>query len=411
MRKHQACILTVDDDPAIHGMMDRILRQEGHAVLAAHSGNEALGMVQDRLIDLIILDLAMPGMDGFQVAAALKGNARVRHIPVLLFTENDSVNPAKALDAGVDDFVSKTADPAVIKARVRAHLRIKRLNDRMREQRRGLEDRVAMQTRRLKDASLETIFKLSAASEYRDQETGAHIKRMSHYAATIARTMGLRNKTVEAILYSAPMHDIGKMGIPDRILLKPGPLNAEEWHVMKRHPEIGAKILEEGQTGFLQVAETIALTHHEKWDGTGYPRGLRGTEIPVVGQVTALADVFDALTSTRPYKMAVPGIEAIRIIQEGRDTHFAPKVVDAFFTSLDEILAIRERFRDRDSNINSVGEEVPGLVRPGTAATQGVTSPIHVHRISHRHGQQSAPPQAMGISSRLFSWLRPGNAT
>jgi putative two-component system response regulator len=200
----------------------------------------------------------------------------------------------------------------------------------------------------LKEASLDTIYRLSRAAEYRDEDTGLHLMRMSHYSAAIARKMGLNEKTREAILYAAPMHDVGKIGIPDRILLKPGKLDPDEWEIMKQHTTLGGRILEGSPVGFLKLAEVIALTHHEKWDGTGYPRGLKGPRIPLAGRITAVADVFDALTSARPYKAPFSLERALGIMHEGRGTHFDPRALDAFLSIVDEIVMIMEKYKDLD---------------------------------------------------------------
>jgi putative two-component system response regulator len=250
----------------------------------------------------------------------------------------------------VNDFLSKTAQPEEILARIRSHLKIKQLNDELSDYRESLEKMVALRTLQLKDASLEVIWRLTAASEYRDNETGAHIKRMSHYSAALARKMGLAKKTVETILYGAPMHDIGKIGIPDRILLKPGKLDDEEWEIMKQHPIIGANILKGSKIGFVRMGAMIAKTHHEKWDGSGYPLGLKAKQIPLAGRIVALADVFDALTSERPYKKAFSIEKSHQIIEQGRGHHFDPAVVEAFFSIQDEILGLRERYQDEKQN-------------------------------------------------------------
>ena len=340
-------ILVVDDDPGVQNMIRRILGRSGYRVKTALGGKEAFAMMSESLPDLIILDLSMPGIDGFEVATHLKSNPATQEIPIILITGLDnSENHVKALDIGINDFLSKTAEPEEILARTRSHLRIKQLNDQLTNHRIALEKTVDLRTQQLKDASLEVIWRLTAASEYRDNETGAHIKRMSHYSAAIAQKMGLRKKTVETILYSAPMHDIGKIGIPDGILLKAGKLDAEEWRIMKGHTIIGANILKGSKIGFVRMGAMIALTHHEKWDGSGYPNGLQGRQIPLAGRIVALADVFDALTSKRTYKEPFPVGKSNRIIEEGRGKHFDPEVVDAFFAIQDEILHIKELFED-----------------------------------------------------------------
>ena len=214
------------------------------------------------------------------------------------------------------------------------------------------KNKMALETmKKLKEASLDTIHRLARAAEYKDKDTGAHIIRMSNYSATVARKMGLNDRTVEAILYAAPMHDVGKIGTPDQILLKPGKLDPDEWEIMKQHTSNGGRILEGSSAGFIKLAEVIALTHHEKWDGSGYPDGLKGSKIPLIGRVVAIGDVFDALTSKRPYKEAFPLDIAYGIIRESRGSHFDPDVVDAFFSIEDEILSIKERYKDKDDRL------------------------------------------------------------
>jgi putative two-component system response regulator len=346
-----ADILVVDDDPGIQGMMRRILVRSGYHVHSADGGQAAFDQIAVKIPDLIILDLSMPGLDGFEVAAYLKSRPETQQIPILLITGLDtSKNHVKAMDIGVNDFLSKTAEPEEILARIRSHLKIKQLNDELSDYRKSLEKMVALRTLQLKDASLEVIWRLTAASEYRDNETGAHIKRMSHYSAAMARHLGLANKTVDTILYGAPMHDIGKIGIPDRILLKPGKLDDAEWAIMKQHPLMGANILEGSKIGFVRMGAMIAKTHHEKWDGSGYPQGLKAKQIPLAGRIVALADVFDALTSERPYKKAFSIEKANQIIEQGRGHHFDPAVVAAFFAVQAEILDLKERFQDEKHN-------------------------------------------------------------
>ena len=228
-------------------------------------------------------------------------------------------------------------------------VKVKDYNDSLRNYQKQLEaevDRKTIQLQKtleaLQFASLDSIHRLSRAAEYKDEDTGAHIERMSRYSEAVARKMGLCRKTVERILYAAPMHDVGKIGVPDKILLKPGPLDPDEWEIMKKHTTIGARILSGSRTGFIKLAEVIALTHHERWDGTGYPQGLKGTRIPLAGRITAIADVFDAMTTRRPYKEPFSVEKSFDIIRESKGTHFDPDVVDAFLAIKEEILAIKE---------------------------------------------------------------------
>jgi putative two-component system response regulator len=347
-------ILIVDDEERNLRLMEAILLPSGYDIVLAHDGEEALEKIQETPVDVILLDIMMPKMDGFEVARRLKSNDETKIIPVVMVTALQEVEDRiKALEAGADDFLTKPVDKTEVRARVASLLKVKAFNDHMRNHQNELESEVAKRTKELRNAfekikvaSLETIYKLTRAAEYKDEDTGAHIQRMSNYSAIIARTMGLTKETVEFILYAAPMHDIGKIGIPDRILLKPAKLDPDEWVIMKQHTIMGGKILEGSETGFIRLGEIVALTHHEKWDGSGYPKGLKGKATPLVGRIVAIADVFDALTSRRPYKEAFSLEKSYEIIKEGRGTHFDPDVVDAFFASEGELLAIKEKFKD-----------------------------------------------------------------
>ncbi len=358
--RRKARILVVDDeDRNLQLMRDILLLQEDYEVVLASDGEQALEKVREHAPDVILLDVNMPKKDGFEVAAELKSKDDTKLIPIVMVTGLSAVeHRIKALEVGADDFLAKPVDMMDVVARVRSLVKVKAYHDHMRDYQRALEAEVAKRTEQLQRAfekikvvSLDTIYRLSRAAEYKDEDTGAHLQRMSHFAATIARRLGLNERTVDAILYASPMHDVGKIGIPDRILLKPGRLDNEEWEIMKQHTTIGSRILEGSTGGFIKLAEVIALSHHEKWDGTGYPRGLKGAKIPLVGRITAIADVFDALNSKRPYKDPYPIEESFRLIWEGRGTHFDPDVVDAFFAVKDEIQAIRERFKDDSSSL------------------------------------------------------------
>jgi putative two-component system response regulator len=334
----------------------------GYEVTLARDGMEALDKVREIPPDVILLDIMMPKMDGFEVARRLKQHEQTKIIPIVMVTVLSQVEDrVNALKAGADDFLTKPVDKTELRARVSSLLKVKAYNDHMRNYQRELETEVAKRTEQLqqafekaKMASLDTIYRLARAAEYKDENTGAHIERVSHYSAAIARKMGLDDEFVESILYAAPMHDVGKIGVPDRILLKPGKLDPDEWEIMKQHTIIGAQILAGSDAGFIQLAEVIALTHHEKWDGSGYPKGLRGLEIPLAGRIVALADVFDGLTSKRPYRRSFPPERAFTIIKQSCGSHFDPDVVDAFFAIQDEIVSIKEKYR-RQRRLHSFG--------------------------------------------------------
>lgn len=352
-------ILVVDDEPINRRVLEAMLIPLGYEVFLAQDGPEALEQVYNNMPDLILLDVMMPGMDGFEVCRKLKSKPGTKPIPVVIVTALREVEDrVKALEAGADDFLTKPVDKTEMRARVRSLLKVKAYHDHLMNYQQELEWEVAERTEdlehalnKIKSSSLDTIMRLSKAAEYKDEDTGAHILRMSNYSAVVARQMGLSEAVQDAILYAAPMHDVGKIGIPDSVLLKPGSLNDQEWTIMKSHTTIGANILSNSDPGFLRLAEVVAVTHHERWDGTGYPNGLKGREIPLAGRITAIADVFDALTSRRPYKEPFPIGRSLDIIKESRGSHFDPRVVDAFFEVLeDDILVIREQYLDVDED-------------------------------------------------------------
>ena len=354
----KAKVLVVDDEERNLRLMEAMLIPLGHEVLMASNGLEAIDMAVSQDPDLILLDIMMPKMDGFQVVQRLKELQEQRSIPIVMVTAlKDVEDRVRALEVGADDFLSKPVDKTELTARVKSLIKVKAYHDHLIHYQKQLEEEVAERTRQLEGAfkkikitSIETILRLSKAAEYKDEDTGSHIHRMSNYTAVVARRMGLSEKTIESVLYASPMHDVGKIGIPDRILLKPGKLEKDEWEIMKLHTLFGGRILE-GGTGFIQLAKVIALTHHEKWDGSGYPNGLIGNKIPLAGRIVAIADVFDALTSKRPYKEAFSVEKSLDIIRENRGTHFDPTVVDAFFDVIDQVLEIKDTFKDEDESL------------------------------------------------------------
>jgi putative two-component system response regulator len=362
-------VMAVDDELLNLKTIEAILKKQGYEVILCKDGEECLAKVNENPPDLILLDIMMPGMDGFQVCSALKSNEKFALVPVVMVTALSEVNDkVKALEVGADDFLSKPVDRNELQARVRSLLKVKAYNDHLVNYRQELEAEVQRRTleiqetnkmlakahEKLRGASLETIFRLSRAAEFKDEDTGAHIISMSRISARLAAKMGLSDQTVESILYASPMHDIGKIGIPDRILLKNGPLTDEEWSVMRLHTVYGGKILENSDIGFLRLGEVIATTHHEKFDGSGYPKGLAANKIPLAGRIVAVADVFDALMSRRPYKPAFSPEQAIDIIKEGRGRHFDPDVVDVF---LDDTVEIQRIFNaSQQEHQNEVAE-------------------------------------------------------
>jgi putative two-component system response regulator len=348
-------ILICDDEIHITKLMETILVPQGYDVCKAHDGKEALEMVDKCRPDLVLMDIMMPILDGFEVTKTLKERPETQTIPVVIVSAAaDKQRRLKALELGADDFLTKPVDTVELKARVKSLLKVKAYNDHMRQDKLELEMEVAKRTDQLKMAfekiklaSLEVIFRLSRAAEFRDRGTGDHIKRMSHYAAALARKLGHNQEVVEAILYATPMHDIGKIGIPDSILLKPGRHDPAEWDTMRQHTRIGARIVEGSDYGFIKLAGIIALTHHEHWDGGGYPFGLRGAQIPAVGRITTVADVFDAMTTSRPYRLQpIPVEEAFAYIKESAGTHFDPEMAGAFLAMREEVLNIKEQFSD-----------------------------------------------------------------
>lgn len=359
-------LLIVDDEERIRVALLDVLQTQGYEISQASNGIEALQKVKRESPDVIILDINMPRMNGLEVTRKIKVDDQLKHIPLIILTGLDDMEMRiKALKLGADDFLIKPPHMAELTARVRSLVKVKAYNDHMRNHQKELEAKVAERTQQLKQAweqisqahrtlktsSLDTIYRLARAAEYKDEDTSVHLQRMSNYAAAIAQKAGLNQDKVDTILYASPMHDIGKIGIPDRILLKPDKLTPDEWKIMKQHTSFGAQILGGSPSDLINVGERIAQNHHEKWDGTGYPLGLKGKEIPIEGRITAIADVFDALTSKRPYKKAFSENKAFRIMKEECETRFDPELLDVFLSIKDEILAIKHKYKDNGKSI------------------------------------------------------------
>ncbi|RZF83781.1 two-component system response regulator [Pseudoalteromonas sp. S4488] len=321
----RARILVVDDEPANLKVIREVLAND-YRLSFAKSGKLALQLIENEPPKLILLDIMMPDMSGFEVCKVLKANPKTAHIPVIfvtaLFHEQDE---SEGFALGAVDYITKPISPAIVRARVKNHLSL-------------------VQAEQLQLAHIDLIQRLGRAAEYKDTDTGEHIARMSRYSKVLALAYGMSEYEAEQLKQAAPMHDVGKIGIPDSVLLKPGRLNETEYEHMKQHALIGAKILENSTSPLLQLAHKLALEHHEKWDGTGYPYGLKGEEISIEGRIVTIADVFDALTSKRPYKKAWSVEEALDLLKDEAGKHFDPQLVDLFIGQIDSIIEIKNTY-------------------------------------------------------------------
>ena len=331
-------VLVVDDTPENIDVLNGILQDE-YTIRAATSGEKALAIARSSPPpDLILLDVMMPGTDGYEVCRRLKADYNTQRIPVIFCTAMTEIgDEAKGFELGAVDYITKPVSPPLVRARVRTHIQIY-------DQKQQLVAMVKMRTQELEESRLQIIRRLGRAAEYKDDDTGYHVIRMSHYSRMLALADGVPEYRAELLYTAAPMHDVGKIGIPDSIMQKAGPLTPEEWVIVKNHPSIGASIIGRHSNELLDMARVIALTHHEKWDGTGYPRGLKGDAIPLVGRIVAICDVFDALTAERPYKAAWPVEEAIAYVQREAGRHFDPRLVPKFVELLPQIRAIMSQY-------------------------------------------------------------------
>ncbi len=341
-------ILIVDDQQTNLVLFESLIGKLGdHQSLSFTDPTEALAWCARNTPDLVILDYRMPDLNGLEFLKIFRARPECREIPLLMITaDHEKGLRYQALQLSSNDFLTKPIDKIEFSARVANMLRL-------RQHQLALSDRAALLSLEVEKATAEirlrerdTIMRLASAAEYRDPETGAHIQRMAHYAQLIARNLNLPAADQKILLRAAPMHDIGKVGIPDQILLKPGKLSAEEFDIIKTHSQIGYDILRDSSSELLEAAALLAYSHHEKFDGSGYPRGLSGTGIPLFGRICAVADVFDALTSVRPYKPAWPFEAALATLREGRGSHFDPDCLDAFLLEIDQIKVIRTLYAD-----------------------------------------------------------------
>ncbi len=367
-------ILFVDDETQITETLSLALtrRSKEYEIVGASSVDEAMRQLASHSFDVVVTDVQMPGKSGFDLLNEIRSSERLKTLPVIVITGmGDQEMKRQAIDSGADDLLAKPVSVADLVARLKSALRIKRYQDELRHQNENLEQVVANRTAQLEMARVELLWRLGVAGEFRDNETGNHVLRVGYFTRELSRALGLDDEFSETVFLAAPLHDIGKIGIPDSILLKPGKLTDTEWVTMRRHTEFGAQILRSrfvdpravldedhvpgslSQTvsdGLMLTAANIALNHHERWDGSGYPNGISGEEIPIEARLTTIADVYDALSSVRPYKPAFPEEKVLSIMREGVGTQFDPAVFDAFERSLDIFRSIQRSLRDTEDD-------------------------------------------------------------
>jgi putative two-component system response regulator len=359
-------ILIVDDTPDNIALMSGLLK-DSFRVKAATNGPKAIAIAQaEPHPELILLDIMMPGMDGYEVCQRLKSDPATSGIPIIFLTAKSTPeDEQKGLSLGAVDYITKPISPAIVLARINTQLALKAASDFLRDQNAFLQKEIERRTQETKAIQDVTILVMASLAETRDIETGNHIRRTQNYMRALAQRLQdhprfqgfLNDATIDMLYKSAPLHDIGKVGIPDKILLKPGKLTPIEFEIMKTHTSLGMEAIEHAEESlganvdFLRIAKEIALSHHEKWDGSGYPEGKAGDAIPISARLMALADVYDALISRRVYKEPMPHDEAMKIILAGKGTHFDPDVVEAFIEAADEMKAIAEKYADSDRDL------------------------------------------------------------
>jgi len=343
-------VLVVDDQPANIELLEMMLEIAGYKnVFSTTDARKVVDLYNEHQFDLILLDVRMQHLDGFRILEMLGEAAGDDYLPILVLTaQNDRETRLRALEHGAKDYITKPFDSAEVLTRIENMVQVRLLYNERRRQNELLEDRVRERTVQLKETQLDIVRRLGRAGEYRDNETGYHVIRMSKYCQLLGVAAGYDQHFCELLLYASPMHDVGKIGIPDRILLKPGRLTEAELEIMRHHTTIGADILGEHDSEVMSLARDIALSHHEKWDGSGYPYKLAGEDIPVAGRICALADVFDALTSPRVYKPAWTVDDTLNFINEGAGSHFDANLVWHFNEIIDDIARIRMDYADTD---------------------------------------------------------------
>jgi len=360
-------ILAVDDDNMNLKMLEIMLSELGCKLLQAGNGLQALGLMEAAPnIDVILLDLEMPVMDGYETIKRIKQSFSWRDIPVIVVTAGTH-EVTRTLALGANDFIAKPYNPEELRLRVMNHVRSKKLSDLAKDMNSALEAEVVKKTTALqkalelsREAEYEISLRLGRAAEFRDQETGMHTRRISELSKHLANLAGLPDDKCETLRFASPLHDVGKIGIPDRILLKPGKLDEIEFNIMKMHTTIGGKILADADRyPVIDAGSIIARQHHEKWDGSGYPSGLSGEEIHVFARIVSIVDVFDALCSERPYKKAFPLEKTLGIMEEGREVFFDPTLLDLFLSNIENFVAIREHLKDEPEeqiDFSNIGE-------------------------------------------------------
>ncbi|MDW6001933.1 response regulator [Vibrio mangrovi] len=360
-------VLIVDDNAENRSLLGGLLKPHFH-VLITTRGEQAIKVCQQHRPDIVLLDIMMPEIDGYEVCRRLKSDERTQSIPVIFLTAKSQIeDEQKGFDAGAVDYILKPISPPILLARVHTHLRLKHAMSALATQNTILEERVRERTRNLECLQDATIEAMASLAETRDNETGNHIRRTQRYIKLLAEELVRRGlylqqlspDMIKALFKSAPLHDIGKVGIPDAILLKAGKLTEEEFELMKSHTEIGRNVIAsvesaiDFESDFLRFAKEIAMSHQEKWDGSGYPQGLQGKNIPLSARLMALADVYDALISKRVYKPAFPHEKAVGIIKEGSGKHFEPAIVEAFMAIEQQFREVASTYRDEGFNEES----------------------------------------------------------
>ncbi len=354
-------ILIVDDEKLNRDLLQDMNESLGYESETASDGVEALAKVKID-IDLVIMDIIMPGMDGFETTSRIRKDYNENQLPIIMVTAlKEKEDRLRAVKAGANDFISKPVDKIELEVRTASLLKMKEAQDAIINNQAELETKVEKRTEQLrhalndsvgaqretKKANIETIHRLVVAAEYKDEDTANHIMRMSSYCQILAKSLHIPPTDIELVHLASPLHDVGKIGTPDNILFKPGKHTTEEFEIMKQHTVFGGRILNNSTSKLLQAGEVIALSHHEKWDGSGYPKGLAGEDIHLWGRICAVADVFDALSSKRPYKEAFSKEKTLEIMKESRGKHFEPKLMDLFLENIDKVLVVQKKYKEK----------------------------------------------------------------